>query len=76
MKQNEQFIKSYLQRITDTLMINGGFLDNPGLFTGEMGLVLFFFRNAHLSRNVLYSDFGFDLIGRIQSRHGRHLGRI
>jgi len=68
MKQNEQFIKSFLQRFTDTLMINGGFLDNPGLFTGEMGLVLFFFRNAHFSRNVLYSDFGYDLIGRIQSR--------
>ena len=43
MIQNEQFIYSYLQRISNILLINGGFLDKPGLFAGEIGIVLFFF---------------------------------
>ena len=43
MEQNEQQIKSHLQRISSILLINGGFLDNPGLYTGETGLAVFFF---------------------------------
>ena len=68
MDKNEQQIKSTLQRISNTLMINGGFLDNPGLYTGEMGIVLFFARYAHFTQNELYSNYSFDLIEKIQER--------
>ena len=63
MEQNE-----FLQRVSNTLIINGGFLDNPGLYTGDMGLVLFFFRYAGFTKNELYSAFSFDLIKKIQDR--------
>jgi len=63
MKKNE-----FLQRISNTLIINGGFLGNPGLYTGDMGLVLFFFRYAGFTKNELYSAFSFDLIEKIQDR--------
>ena len=49
----KELTKSYIQRISNILLINSGFLDNPGLFTGEMGLVLFFFRYARYSKNEL-----------------------
>ena len=64
----KQTFISCLQRISNILMINGGFLDNPGLYTGEMGLVLFFFRYARFTQNGLYSDYGFDMIKRVQIR--------
>ena len=59
MEKNEQ-LNSYIRRIADILMINGGFLVNPGLYTGEMGLVLFFFHYADYTREILdvLSDFG------------------
>ena len=68
MEQNEQQIKSHLQRISSTLLINGGFLDNPGLYAGETGLAVFFFRYAEFSQNGLYSDYGFDLLEKVQNR--------
>ena len=68
MKQNEQTIQSYLQRISNILLINGGFLDNIGLYTGEMGLVLFFFKYARYAGNELFKDYGFELIEKIQQR--------
>ena len=68
MKQNKNIIKSYLQRISNILMINGGFPDNPGLYTGEMGIVLFFSRYARFIQNELYSDYSFDLIEITQNK--------
>jgi len=68
MEKNEQLIKSYLQRISNMLIINGGFLDSPGLYFGEMSLVLFFFQYARFTQNELYTDYSFDLIEIIQSR--------
>ena len=68
MKQNKQNIISFLQRISNILMINGCFLDNPGLFTGEMGLVLFFFRYSKYTQNELYYNYSFDLIEKIRSK--------
>ena len=61
-------IQSILRQISDVLLINGGFLSNPGLYTGEMGLVLFFFRYARFMQNELYSEYGFELIEKIQNR--------
>jgi len=42
MKKNEQSILACLPRISNILLINGGFLSNLRLYSGEMGLVLFF----------------------------------
>ena len=60
MKKNEQLSKLYLQRISNILLINGRFSDNPGLSPGEMGLVLFFFRYARFTQNEIYSDYSFE----------------
>lgn len=58
--------KSCLQRIADALMINGGFLDNPGLYSGEIGVALFFFQYDRFTQNELYMEYGYELIERIQ----------
>ena len=65
---NEHQTKSILQRISNILLINGGFFDNPGLYTGEMGLAVFFFHYAEFTQNELYLDFSFDLIEKVQNK--------
>ena len=65
---NGQNIKLILQQISDVLLLNGGFLSNPGLYTGEMGLVLFFTRYARFTENDLYPDYSFCLMENIQNR--------
>ena len=57
-----------LRQISDVLLVNGGFLSSPGLYTGEMGLVLFFARYARYTQNDLYMDYAFGLIEKIQRR--------
>ena len=47
----EHDIKLLLQQISDVLITTGGFLINPGLYSGEMGLVLFFARYARYIQN-------------------------
>ena len=61
-------IQSIVQQISDVLLINGGFLNNSGLYTGEMGLVLFFSRYARFIHNDLYLDYAYGLIEKIQRR--------
>jgi len=68
MELTEQQRNTYLRRISHILLINGGFMDNPGLYTGEMGLALFFFRYAHYTQNGLFAQYGFDLVDKAQSR--------
>lgn len=68
MEQNIQEKATYLQQISNILLINGGFLNNPGLYTGEMGLVLFFSRYARFTQNELYTEYSFRLIEKIQNR--------
>ena len=68
MIQNKKAIRSILRQISDILLINGGFSGNLGLYTGETGLVLFFFHYARHTQNELYADYGFELIEKIQSR--------
>ncbi len=63
----KQKIQSILQQISDILLINGTFLNNPGLYTGKTGIALFFFRYAHFTQNELYSDYSFDLFEKIQN---------
>ena len=67
MIQEKNSSKSYLQRISNTLMINGSFLDNCGLYTGEMGIVLFFSRYARFIKNELYADYSFELLEKVQN---------
>ena len=64
---NEHQVNSYLQRISNYLMMNGGFIHNPGLFSGEMGLALFFARYAVIKQNDLYSEYSFELIEIVQN---------
>ncbi len=71
MRLNEQDIKSHLQQISDILLINGGFLCNPGLYSGEMGLVLFFSHYSRYTQNDLYLDYSYGLMEKIQNRMHR-----
>ena len=67
MDQNNKRNKSYLQRISNILILNGGFSDNPGLYNGEMGLVVFFFHYARETQKILYDEYGYDLIEKVQN---------
>ena len=66
--KNKKLTNAYLQRISNTLLINGGYLSNIGLSSGEMGLVLFFYRYARLIQNKIYSEYGLKLLGEIQKK--------
>ena len=68
MENKAHDIKATVQQIADVLLINGGFLSNPGLYSGETGLVLFFSRYARFTQNDLYLDYAFGLIEKIQQR--------
>jgi hypothetical protein len=67
MEQNEQR-KAYLQRISNILMINGWFLDDSGLFSGEMGIALFFLNYASFKKNAVYQDYAFEMIEKVQDK--------
>ena len=61
-------MKHVLQQISDVLLMNGGFLSNPGLYSGDMGLVLFFTRYARYAKNDLYLEYSYGLMEKIQNR--------
>ena len=68
-KSNEQQdIQSILQQISDVLLMNGGFLGNPGLYNGDMGLALFFARYARYTKNDFYLDYCYGLMEKLQTR--------
>lgn len=54
--------QSGLQQISRILLINGGCSENPGLYDGQMGLILFFLKYARFTQNELYEEYSFDLI--------------
>ena len=68
MDKNEQEIKSYLLRISNILLINGGLLGNPGLYTGDMGIVLFFYLYARFSKCEIFSEYSSYLLDNIQNK--------
>ena len=72
MKSNVPAIQSIIQQISDLLLIKGGFLDDPGLYTGEMGLVLFFTRYARYTQNNLYLEYAYNLIKKTQKKIHRN----
>lgn len=49
------------------MLLNGGFLENLGLYTGEMGLILFFFIYSRYMNNELFSEYSFHLLDKIQN---------
>ena len=67
MKQKTIDAHNIIQQISDVLLMNGGFLNNPGLYKGEMGLVLFFTRYARFTKNDVYADYAYYLIQKIQN---------
>ena len=67
-KSNVQDVRSILQQIADVLLMNGGFLSNPGLYSGEMGLVLFFAHYARYTQNNLYLEYAYGLMEKLQNR--------
>lgn len=67
-REKEQSTNAHLHRITNTLLINGGFLPNPGLYSGEMGLVLFFYRYARFTKNKIYAEYSAELLEKIRMK--------
>jgi hypothetical protein len=71
MEPNEEQMKSYLRRIADILLINGGLLESPGLYSGDTGLAVFFCHYAEFTGNDLYLDYSIDLIDSLRDRISR-----
>jgi lantibiotic modifying enzyme len=46
-------------------MIQGRFVDNPGLLTGKMGIAIFFFHYSHHTQNTLYEEFAGELLDEV-----------
>lgn len=61
-------IKKQLSQIVDMLILNGTLTECPGLIHGKMGLSIFFFQYAKYTKNMLFADYAFDLIGEIQDQ--------
>lgn len=55
----------FLARIAQYLMIQGSSVDNPGLLTGKMGIVIFFFHYSRYTNNALYGDFAGELLDEV-----------
>ena len=51
-----------LKRIANHLIINARFLNNPGLYQGKMGIVLFFVHYAAYTGQAIYDDFAGELM--------------
>ena len=67
MPLNNNHNESFLHRISNILMLNGGFLNNHGLYTGDIGLALYFFRYVRNTQNVLYTEYAFYMVEKIQN---------
>ncbi|WP_163210228.1 glycosyltransferase [Bacteroides sp. 519] len=65
--------KSILRQIANTLYVNAQFIDQYGLLTGKLGIVLFFYRYSRFTGNSIYSEFADEyidnLFGNITSNH-------
>lgn len=53
------------QRITNALLLNASFIDNPGLMHGKMGIAIYFFHLARETENQIYEDYAGELIDEI-----------
>ena len=57
-----------LEKIVQTLIINGILTEQPGLFYGKTGIAVFFFHYARQTGNELFQDYAMDLIEGIQEQ--------
>lgn len=64
----QQDIKKRLEDITNLLLINGTFVQCPGLFYGKMGIAVFFFHYARYTDNDVFQDYAVKLIEELQSQ--------
>lgn len=60
------------QRITNTLLLNGSFIDNLGLMHGKMGIAIYFFHLARKTNNQIYEDYAGELIDEIYDEISIH----
>jgi hypothetical protein len=58
-------ITEQLRQLSDTLIINAGFMDDVGLLNGKTGVALFFFHLAQATGTDVYEEYAGDLIDRI-----------
>ena len=57
-----------IDKIVQTLIINGTLTDSPGLFYGKTGIAVFFFHYARHTGNRLYQNYAMDLIEEVQKQ--------
>ena len=57
-----------LEKIVQTLIINGTLIDQPGLFYGKTGIAVFFFHYARQTGNELFQDYAIELIEEVQKQ--------
>ena len=57
-----------LDKIVETLIINGTLTEQLGLFSGKTGIAIFFFHYARHTGNELFEEYAFDLIDEIQKQ--------
>jgi hypothetical protein len=57
-----------LDKIVQTLIINGTLTDQPGLFYGKTGIAVFFFHYAKQTSNELFLEYAMKLIEEIQEQ--------
>lgn len=58
-------IKNLLQHISNFLLLNAGFIENPGLLHGKMGIAIFFYNYSRYSQNKIYENYAGELIDEI-----------
>jgi len=57
-----------LDKIVETLLINGSLLETSGLFHGKTGIAIYFFHYARHTGNDLFVDYAMDLIEDVQNQ--------
>ena len=57
-----------IDKVVQTLIINGTFNEQPGLFYGKTGIAIFFFHYARHSGKRLFQDYAFDLFEEIKKQ--------
>ena len=57
-----------LDKIVQTLIINGSLTEQPGLFYGKTGIAVFFFHYAKLTGNSLFQEYAMNLIDELQKQ--------
>ena len=50
------------RRTTNSLLLNGSFIDNLGLMNGKMGIAIYFFQLARQTNNQIYEGYAGELI--------------